>query len=126
MSAPNFIQTPPEILEAMEKHRSEHADEPLGQVADRILFEDEKVRVWEMRLEPGQVSDLHRHDLDYYLIILQGDLIGGIPPKDSGQDCYVAELSGDVQAVFVPKGDIEWAYNCGRETFYEIMVELKQ
>ena len=126
MSEPTFIPVPPEIMAKMESHREENAAEPLGQVADRVLFEDEKVRVWEMRLEPGEMSDLHRHDLDYYLVILQGDLIGGIPPKDSGQDCYVAELSGDVQAVFVPAGDTEWAYNCGRETFYELMVELKK
>ena len=126
MSAPAFVPVPPEILEKMEKHREEHADEPLGQVADRILFEDDKVRIWDMRLEPGEMSDLHRHDLDYYLVMLQGDLIGGIPPKDSGQDCYVAKLPEGGQTVFVPAGDTEWAYNCGRETFYELMVELKK
>ena len=45
---------------------------PLGNVASRILFENELVRVWEMTLGPGERSDRHRHDLPYLLCILEG------------------------------------------------------
>ena len=33
---------------------------PLGDVANKLLFENELVRVWEMNLAPGERSDRHR------------------------------------------------------------------
>src|SRR2546428_552121 len=41
----------------------------LGNVATRLLFENERVKVWEMRLEPRPSSDLHRRTLHYPLYI---------------------------------------------------------
>jgi hypothetical protein len=120
-----FIEVPADLKERMQRYREEHDGEPLGNVADRILFEDDRVRIWEMKLEPGEASDLHRHDHDYYLVMLQGDLIGGIPPKSVDADPYVAKLPPGGVTVPVKKGDTEWAMNVGKETFYEILVELK-
>ena len=125
MSDTEFIQPPAEMKEWLLKYQEEHDGEALGGVGTRVLFEDEKVRIWEMRLEPGEASDLHRHDCDYYLCMLEGDLIAGIPPKSSGKEPYVAKLPKGGVTVSVPKGDTEWAVNVGKETFYEIMVELK-
>jgi len=34
-------------------------EQKLGQVADAVVFENERVRVWEMTLEPGEASDFH-------------------------------------------------------------------
>ena len=39
------------------------AEQVLGEVATKVLFENDRVRVWEMRLEPGESSPVHRHDL---------------------------------------------------------------
>jgi len=52
----------------------------LGNVATRLLFENERVKVWEMRLGPGESSDLHRHALDYLLYILEGTSIDADRP----------------------------------------------
>jgi hypothetical protein len=41
---------------------------PLDQVGTTILFENDRVRVWEMTLEPGETCDLHRHRHDYLMI----------------------------------------------------------
>lgn len=46
-----------------------------GDVATKVLFENDRVRVWEMTLEPEARSELHRHDLDYLLVFLEGDRI---------------------------------------------------
>jgi beta-alanine degradation protein BauB len=43
---------------------SDHAGQ-LGDVGTAVLFENERVKVWEMDLQPGQESDLHRHNRDY-------------------------------------------------------------
>ena len=47
-------------------------DDELGDVATKLLFEDECVKVWEMLLEPGEATVLHRHDDDYFLVVQEG------------------------------------------------------
>jgi beta-alanine degradation protein BauB len=37
-----------------------------GEVGSRLLSENERVRVWEIRLSPGQRWHAHRHVLDYF------------------------------------------------------------
>ena len=39
-------------------------------VATRLLFENGRLRVWEMSLAPGEASDWHRHHHDYVFINL--------------------------------------------------------
>jgi len=36
-------------------------------VGTRLLFENEVVRVWEMKLAPGDASPAHRHGCDYVI-----------------------------------------------------------
>jgi hypothetical protein len=42
----------------------EHAND--GHVGSRLLSQDARVRVWEIRLAPGQRWHVHRHVLDYF------------------------------------------------------------
>ena len=44
----------------------------LGQVGQRIVLENEHVRVWEVRLEPGETIDFHIHYHPYIVISLGG------------------------------------------------------
>ena len=44
----------------------------LGQVGDKILFENEHIRMWEVRLEPGQTIDFHIHYHPYLVVSLGG------------------------------------------------------
>lgn len=124
-SEPQYAEITPELRERLEKFREEHADDAMGNVADRVLFEDDRVRIWEMKLEPGQHSDLHHHQHDYYLVILSGDLVAGIPPKGSGMDPFVGKVPPEGNTVPVPKGGTEWALNVGEKTYHEILIELK-
>jgi hypothetical protein len=123
-SEPNIIEQSPEMQERLEKFREEHDGEELGGVGSRIIVEDEKVRIWEMRLEPGEHSALHRHDHDYYLAIWSGDLIAGVPPKGSGIEPFLCQLPPEGNTVSIPKGGVEWAYNVGTQTYREVLVEL--
>jgi len=123
---PQYAEITPELRERLEAFRTEHADDPVGDVADRVLWEDDDVRIWEMTLEPGQHSDLHHHEHDYYLIILSGDRVAGIPPKATGMDCFVGVVPPEGNTVRVPKGGTEWALNVGEKTYHEILIELKK
>jgi len=99
----------------------------LGDVGSRVLFENERVRVWEMRLAPGERSAVHRHELDYLLVFLAGDRIRVEPEPDTAGP-YTDQLEFDVpigHTVFVKRGGVETAVNAGSEQYREILIELK-
>ena len=96
-------------------------DETVGNVATRVLFENERIKVWEMLLEPGESSDLHRHGLDYLLYILEGESVDADHPD--GSSLRIPVEAG--QIFFVPRGGTERAVNRSAVRFRELLVELK-
>jgi len=122
---PEFIDLTPEMKEKLDRFRDEHEGEALGGVGSRVLYEDDKVKIWEMVLEPGEASDLHHHALDYYLVISSGDYVAGVTPKDDPVDSFLARVPKDGNTVGIPKGGTEWAYNVGEKTYREVLIELK-
>jgi beta-alanine degradation protein BauB len=60
--AENHEGWPPELKEEFARHSFD------GRVGSRLLFETNRVRVWEIRLAPGQRLHAHRHVLDYFWI----------------------------------------------------------
>jgi hypothetical protein len=44
----------------------------LGEIGHRIVLENEYVRVWEVRLDPGETIDFHLHYHPYVVISLGG------------------------------------------------------
>ena len=93
----------------------------LGDVATRLLFENDRVRVWEMVLEPGQSSDWHRHEHPYVLCIVDGDTVDAV--MEDGRELSVPAAPGTVY--FVPPGATEVAVNRSATTFREVLIELK-
>ena len=47
----------------------------LGDIATKLLMENDRVRIWEMRLAPGESTPIHKHDFDNILIQIDGDRI---------------------------------------------------
>jgi len=123
---PEFVDLTPEMKERLDRFAEEHKDDPLGGVGGRVILEDDKVRSWEMNLEPGEASALHRHDHDYYLIIMDGDYVAGVTPAGSPVESFVGKVPEAGNTVAIPKGGLEWAYNVGQKTYREFIVELKQ
>jgi hypothetical protein len=105
----------------------EARERQLGGVGTRVLFENDRVRVWELDLAPGAASDVHRHELDYLLIQVEGDRIAVEPEADSTGP-YRDYLEADVYpgaAVYIERGGVETARNVGTRRYREIVVELK-
>ena len=99
----------------------------LGNVATRLLHENERVRIWEMDLAPGARSAIHRHDLDYVLVQIEGDRIAAEPEPDTGGP-YRDYIEADVvpgRVRYITRGGIETAVNVGTRRYREILVELK-
>ena len=100
----------------------------LGPVGTKVVFENEQVRVWVLRLAPGERSAVHRHDLDHLLIQIRGDRIA-VEPEPDAEGPHRDYLEADVipgMVVHVPKGGIETAVNIGADPYYEVIVELKE
>jgi hypothetical protein len=104
------------------------ADRVLGDIGTKVVYEDDSVRVWRLKLAPGEESAIHRHELDHLLIQVAGDRIAVIPEPDT-EGPYTQELAADVvpgAVVHVDKGGLERARNVGRRDYLEIIVELKR
>jgi hypothetical protein len=99
----------------------------IGDVGTRLVWENDRVRIWEMVLEPGERSAVHEHRLDYLLIPLAGDRIGvEVEPDTAGAYRESADFPVPIgKANFIDRGGIETAVNTGTETYREILIELK-
>jgi hypothetical protein len=103
------------------------ADRILGDIGSSIVYEDDSVRVWRLKLAPGEESPIHRHELDHLLIQVGGDRIAVIPEPDT-EGPFTEEMAADVipgAVVHVGKGGVERAHNVGNQAYLEIIVELK-
>jgi beta-alanine degradation protein BauB len=99
-----------------------------GDVGTKVVYEDDWVRVWRLRLGPGEESPVHRHELDHLLVQVSGDRIAVIPEPDT-QGPYTEVLEADVvpgAVVHVRKGGVERARNVGTRPYLEVIVELKE
>lgn len=122
---PEFIDLTPEMQERLDRFAAEHKNDPLGGVGGRVIFEDDRVRLWELVLAPGEASALHHHEYDYYLVIMEGDYVAGVSGPDSDVPSFVGKVPEQGNTVAIPKGATEWAYNVGEKTYREVIVELK-
>jgi len=103
-------------------------DGPLGDVGTRLMFEDERIKIWEMALAPGEETAPHHHEHDYYLVILEGDRLAGVPHVTStgpSAEYIDAPIAPDL-VVAVKKGGTELARNIGKQHCRELIIELKE
>lgn len=97
----------------------------LGPIGDRVLFEDERIRVWEMVLEPGQRSPMHHHENDYVVVVVEGDHVT-VEPLESGEDGPGSKSASVTpgQSILLRKGGTEVAVNSGVERYRDVQIEL--
>ena len=112
----------------MQNDESNNAgDVEMDQVGTTLLFENERVRIWEMKLAAGETGNLHRHDRDYILVQVEGDRMAVVPEKTAGGE-YTEYMEADVipgQHFWIPRGGVERARNVGKKAYHEVLIELK-
>jgi beta-alanine degradation protein BauB len=94
---------------------------PLGEVGQKIIFENEMIRVWEIVLESGERQPLHRHDHPYVVIAIEGS--HNVIETASGERREVEETAGGV--VFRQPGEVHTLTNVGDGRYVNRLVELK-
>src|SRR5579884_3158232 len=56
--------------------------EPTEQVGTEVMFENDRLRVWDLSLAPGETLAKHIHRTDYFFIVVSGGLIRFANPDD--------------------------------------------
>ena len=47
-------------------------------VGTRLLFENDRVRVWDLTLAPGESTGRHRHTADYFYVVIGGGKVSEV------------------------------------------------
>ena len=92
----------------------------MAEVGTKLIFENERVRVWEFTLAPGEAIASHRHDADYFFYPIEGGRLE--VTRQSGVNEATLETG---KVYYRGKGDIHAARNIGSSRYHEILVELK-
>jgi beta-alanine degradation protein BauB len=61
-------------------------NEPTEHVGTRLLFENDRMRVWDLALAPGESLEKHIHRLDYVILVESGGLLRSADPEDPAND----------------------------------------
>lgn len=101
----------------------------LGPIATRIVYEDERVRVWDQVIGPGATTGPHKHELPYALVTVAGSSLDVVPvpgyPALHGDERISVDIESRTAGV-LPEGSVEEAINTGDRTYRAILVEFKQ
>lgn len=103
------------------------SERELGPIGTALLFENDRVRIWEVRLAPGERGAVHRHDLDHVLVQIAGDRVAVESEPDSPTPWgpYFEAPIAPGQFSYMRRGGVETAVNVGSEDYHELIVELK-
>ena len=94
-----------------------------SKVGTRLLFENDRVRVWDLSLAPGESTGLHRHTDDYFFVVI-GD--GTLQAGDASGTKREARAmrNGEVRFSEVDGENVHEATNVGDTPWRKIGVEL--
>ncbi|PQV63509.1 hypothetical protein B1R32_11170 [Abditibacterium utsteinense] len=101
--------------------------EPTKNVGTRLLFENERVRVWDLALEPGEWLEKHLHREDFLFIVVNGGSLRHVDPQHPENDRAV-NYEDDL-VVFREAGEgtlHQRLVNVGNEPYRNLVVELKR
>ena len=98
---------------------AEIAANPIG---TELIFEDERVRIWRIDLEPGGVAAFHTHELDYTTVVVEGEVVER--PNDDGSVDRLDVAAGNIMRWY--QGTRRHGLkNVGAIPFRNVIVELK-
>jgi mannose-6-phosphate isomerase-like protein (cupin superfamily) len=94
-------------------------------VGDTLLFENDKVKVWHISLQPGERIHYHRHNYDYFWTVLQDGQ--GVSNQDDGSQVSFTFKKGQTsfQNIIEQGSSIHDLKNTGTGVLEFITTELK-
>ena len=95
-----------------------------SQVGTKLLFENDRVRVWDLCLAPGEGTGLHCHTTDYLYVVIGDGTLQRVDP-DGTRHAPRAMKDGEVHFREVDGEAVHEAVNVGNTLWRNIVVELK-
>ena len=96
---------------------------PSSDVGSELLFENDRVRVWSMTLQPGETSTYHRHENDYLFVYTTPSTISSQVGDTDGPTRNFHD--GYVQYTEVGPGIEHSITNVAESLHHQIIVEIK-
>ena len=93
-----------------------------GDVGTKLIFENDRVKVWELTLQPGQAVGEHTHEHDYLILPIETSMV---EVTRSGGRVEVSEYAGG-SVIYRQKGETHDAKNVGPTRYHQLLVELKE
>ncbi|MFP6681573.1 MAG: hypothetical protein VCB07_05175 [Gammaproteobacteria bacterium] len=106
-------------------------------VGSKVVFEDNKIKVWEFNLEPGEQTPLHTHEMDYVFYVIDGAPLEVFDADDNNLGTLDL-ASGEVVPIRVEGDELVMikdeskrvpvthsARNAGPNRYREILIETK-
>lgn len=93
----------------------------LGPIGDEILFENDYVRIWSIKLDPGQRQPWHKHELPYIVVPLTDGK--NVMYFEDGRERETVEKPGD--ALWREPGIPHELHNISDWQYRNILIELK-
>ena len=101
--------------------------EPSEHVGTHLLFENDRVRVWELALAPGESLEKHIHRLDYVILVESGGLLRSADPDDPARHRDIQFEDDQVEFRQVGAGKIDNRLtNIGTKRHRNYVIELKR
>ena len=99
---------------------------PSQNVGTRLLFENDRVRVWDLALEPGEFLEKHFHRDDFLFVVTNGGSLKHIVPGQPELDRAVQYDNGLVVFHEAGEGIVHnRLINVGEAFYRNIVIELK-
>ena len=92
----------------------------LADVGQELLLDNDQVRIWHIRLAPGETQPLHHHGLPYVVVAVQG---AKSVITNGDQRIDIVEETGSV--VFREPGQTHTLTNVGDTVYIGRIIELK-
>lgn len=93
----------------------------LGKIGDEVIFENDTVRVWGLRLEPGEIQSWHQHQLPYLVVPLTPG--NNVMRFNDGRVRPTTEAPGD--ALWREPGVPHELENVGDQPYANVLIEFK-
>lgn len=101
------------------------AEQPISaEVGTTLLFENDQVRVWDLRLGPGESTGLHCHTTDYFYLVIGDGALQGVDANGNKKPAREMK-DGEVHFRQIESEEIHEAINVGTTSWRNIVVELK-
>ena len=101
--------------------------EPTDNIGTALLFENDRVRVWDLALAPGEWLEKHIHRNDYLFMVVDGGSLRHVDPENPQNDRDVQFEANKVVFLEAGEGQVhERLVNTGDTPYRNIIVELKR